>query len=143
MAILCTVYLVCYTPFYVFILLRIRGIDISNADCQDLNRVVTTLTYLNTVLNPILYTFLTEPFKRQARNYFKDSSCGWLKRKKKYEKRRTTKTQDKSAGTLTTNLVNEGNKILENDNDKPDLFEDRPTGNLTETLSAPCLTEFS
>jgi len=55
---LVTTFIICWLPYHIYNLSCINGIDISWEGCVIAKQIVCIVAYSNSVLNPILYTFL-------------------------------------------------------------------------------------
>lgn len=68
-AVLCSSFFLCWTPFHVFHIFRATGIKVTSRTCATLRDVLSTMAYLNACLNPILYSVST--FCRLVKALFK------------------------------------------------------------------------
>lgn len=55
---LVTTFIICWLPYHIFQLARIRGIPITLSQCTTVREWLSILAYANSVLNPVLYTFM-------------------------------------------------------------------------------------
>lgn len=55
---LVTTFIICWLPYHIFQLARIKGIPIGTDQCNAVREWLSILAYANSVLNPILYTFM-------------------------------------------------------------------------------------
>ncbi|XP_039262162.2 uncharacterized protein LOC120338263 isoform X1 [Styela clava] len=61
-------YIVCFTPYYIFELIKVPGVPVAHmSTCNHISKMNTTLAYVNSALNPILYTFLSDQFGSKLR----------------------------------------------------------------------------
>ncbi|CAG5095279.1 Oidioi.mRNA.OKI2018_I69.XSR.g14114.t1.cds [Oikopleura dioica] len=67
-AVLCSSFFLCWTPFHVFHIFRATGISVNSTTCATLRDVLSTMAYVNACLNPILYSFIGARFRDRARS---------------------------------------------------------------------------
>nr|XP_002120222.3 somatostatin receptor type 2-like [Ciona intestinalis] len=60
-------FFICRLPFYVWHLVLIPGVDVSPGVCHDVRDFTFCLGFINSCLNPILYTFLGHNFQERLR----------------------------------------------------------------------------
>nr|XP_039273972.1 neuropeptides B/W receptor type 2-like [Styela clava] len=60
-------FVVCWLPFHAMVLAKIRGINMPPGGCDKLQTAVLLIAYFNSLLNPMLYTFLGVNFYKRLK----------------------------------------------------------------------------
>jgi len=60
-------FFICWLPYHIFHLLKLRGITLFRSYCELIGDVTYILAFTNSCINPILYTFLGHNFKDRLR----------------------------------------------------------------------------
>lgn len=63
------VFVVCWTPIQIMVLAQSLGFNLSNLSTMVMMHFFIALGYVNSSLNPVLYAFLDENFKRCFRDF--------------------------------------------------------------------------
>lgn len=67
------VFVVCWTPIQIMVLAQSLGFNLSNLSTMVMMHFFIALGYVNSSLNPVLYAFLDENFKRCFREFCQPS----------------------------------------------------------------------
>jgi len=63
-----SVFFMCWTPFQIFHLIRATGITVTQSVCTNLRDILSLMVYINSCVNPILYSFLGAKFRQRAKS---------------------------------------------------------------------------
>jgi len=72
-AILVVCFALCWFPYYIMTLVKLKGTSLSYTTCDYLVQVFTAMAYANSAINPLLYTFLGHNFKDRLKESIRNA----------------------------------------------------------------------